>query len=74
MGRSGHGFKPYIGTCAKCETEASYLYEYKPNYFICKANGCWSEEKERDSRIEKVRQRNLDDYRKITSGSGPTSP
>lgn len=57
------------GTCQKCGTENSILHQYKPNYWICRVN-CFFEEKERDSGRHKIKQKKLDDYRKICAGSG----
>lgn len=62
---------PIYGPCNKCNTENSLLFEYKPGYFICKANECWEEEVERDSGRHIEQERKLDDYRKLVSRSMP---
>ena len=58
-----------IGDCRKCFTENSLLYEYRPGYFICKANGCYDEEVERDSGRHILLNKKLEDYRRVVNRS-----
>jgi len=66
----GIGFKPTIGICDKCGTEKSYLFEYRSDYWICKANECFQEEVERDSGRHVRKNDKLEDYRKLVAGTG----
>ncbi len=56
---------PIYGICYKFNTENSELFEYKPGYFICKANVCWTEEVERDSGRHIRKRWSLDQYRQL---------
>ena len=58
---------PKYGDCRKCGTQNSLLYEYRTGYFICKAAGCWDEEKERDSGRHIILNKKLEDYRRVVS-------
>ena len=61
--------RPVYGTCMKCNTENSLLYEYDNEYWICKAAGCWEEEVERDSGRHEILEDNLNDYRRLVAGT-----
>lgn len=61
--------EPVIDTCMKCGTEYSYLFEYRPGYWICRANACWDEDAERESLRHVERQRSLKDYQKLVAGT-----
>ena len=56
---------PIYGTCNKCGTENSLLQEYRPGYFICSANECWTEELERESGRHIILNKKLEDYRRV---------
>jgi hypothetical protein len=58
---------PIYGDCGKCGTENSELFEYRPGYFICKANECWAEETERDSGRHILLNAELEEYRRIVN-------
>lgn len=60
---------PVISTCDKCGTENSEVFEYRRGYWICKINGCFSEEQERDSGRHIIKNRQLEDYRKLIAHS-----
>ena len=60
---------PVIDTCAKCGTENSEVFEYHRGYFICRSNGCWDEETERDSGRHIIKNRQLEDYKKLIARS-----
>ena len=53
--------------CAKCGTEYSVLYEYRHGFWICRANACWDEEVERDSRRHVEQHQSVEDYRKLVA-------
>lgn len=59
-----------IGDCRKCSTQNSELFEYRPGYFICKANGCWDEEVERNSGRHIILNRKLEEYRRAVNRGG----
>jgi len=65
----GYMFKPTIGNCMKCETENSELFEYKPGWWICKANACWTEEAERDSGEHLIKNKKRQDYDRLIAGT-----
>lgn len=56
---------PIYGTCRKCSTENSLLFQYRPGYFICKANNCWDDECERDSGRHILMNAKLEEYSRI---------
>lgn len=61
--------RPVYGTCQKCNTEYSEVFQYKPNYWICKANECWAEELEHDSGRAELMKQALTDYQKLVRGT-----
>ena len=65
-GLSGY---PVRGTCNKCATELSTLFEYRPGYWICRSNGCWDEEEERDSKRHVEQQADVEEYKKLVAGT-----
>lgn len=66
LGLSGY---PVYGTCDKCGTEYSELFEYRPGYWICRANACWDEETEHDSMRHLELEESLDEYRRLVAGT-----
>ena len=58
---------PTIGTCMKCGTENSELFQHKNGYYICRANECWTEEVERNSGRHIRLNRKLERIRKALS-------
>ncbi len=61
---------PTIGTCDKCGTENSELFEYRTGVFLCRANECWTEETERDSGRHVRLNQKVENYRSIVNRSG----
>jgi len=60
---------PVIGTCRKCDTTESELFEYRAGFWICKAGTCWDEEVERDSGRHIEKNEKLKDYRRLVAGT-----
>ena len=60
--------RPIISYCDKCHTENSYLTEYDGRW-LCKINGCYEEETEKNSGIHEEREQRLEDYRRMCQGT-----
>ena len=61
-------FKPIIDYCDKCHTENSEVFEYEGRW-LCKINGCYEEELEKNSGIHEERDEKLQDYRRMCQGT-----
>lgn len=59
-----------IGTCQKCGTTNSELFQYRSGFFICRGALCWDEEVERDTGRHLMLNKKLEDYRKIIQNAG----
>ena len=54
--------------CDKCHTENSLVFEYDGRW-LCKINGCYEEETEKNSGIHEEREQRLEDYRRMCQGT-----
>lgn len=60
---------PVYSKCDKCGTENSLLYEFRPGYWICKANECFTEDEEHELARQEELNRQQEEYQRLVSGT-----
>jgi hypothetical protein len=62
-----------MGTCEKCGTKWSELFQYK-DHWLCKSNCCYQEEMDKDSgKIDRDIEK-LEEYRQLCQGTKGITP